>query len=78
MLLGKNKYIRYGDISPALFCRGSTLYISKGLSLIHMEALLFPAVLRESVLHMDFLPTDRCYTYCCSKIPKSLHYEGLY
>ena len=37
-----------------------------------MEPPLFPAVLGEPVLHMRFLPTDRCYTYCCSKIPMQL------
>ena len=77
-LLGRNGYECYTDISQAVFCRGSTLYISKGLPLIHMEPLLFPAVLAESVLHMHFLPTDRCSTYCCSKNPKSLAHEGSY
>lgn len=47
------------DMSWATFCSsGSMLYISKGLSLIHMESPLLPAVLAEFLLHMRCLATD--------------------
>ncbi|TNN37261.1 hypothetical protein EYF80_052579 [Liparis tanakae] len=59
------------------FAEAALMFLSKGPSLIHMERLLFPAVLREPALHMRFLPTDRCYTYCRSEIPKSPRRERL-
>lgn len=56
--IAKKKRVDLSDIF--LFCGGSDLYSTKSLSLIHPEPLLFPAVHTEPVLHMHFLPTNRC------------------